>query len=74
MRAYGVGATADRLIGLATDWDAAGRPTLGQLRLRVYPRDDATRPAGREFAERLVISDEQRAQARSLLAAAGVRF
>jgi UbiD family decarboxylase len=33
---------------------------------------DATRPAGRDFAERLVISDEQRAKARSLLAAAGV--
>jgi 2,5-furandicarboxylate decarboxylase 1 len=33
---------------------------------------DATRPAGREFAERLTISDEQRAKARALLAAAGV--
>jgi 2,5-furandicarboxylate decarboxylase 1 len=33
---------------------------------------DATRPAGRDFAERLVISDDQRAKARSLLAAAGV--
>src|SRR6516165_4331229 len=28
---------------------------------------DATRPAGRDFAERLVISDDQRARARSLL-------
>ena len=34
---------------------------------------DATRPAGRDFAERLVISDEQRARARSLLEAAGVK-
>src|SRR5438046_1039874 len=34
---------------------------------------DATRPAGRDFAERLTISDEQRARARSLLAAAGVK-
>src|SRR5262249_4571292 len=34
---------------------------------------DATRPAGRDFAERLTISDEQRARARSLLAGAGVR-
>jgi 2,5-furandicarboxylate decarboxylase 1 len=33
---------------------------------------DATRPAGRDFAERLVISDEQRARARSILQAAGV--
>jgi 2,5-furandicarboxylate decarboxylase 1 len=33
---------------------------------------DATRPAGRDFAERLVISDDQRARARSLLQAAGV--
>jgi 2,5-furandicarboxylate decarboxylase 1 len=33
---------------------------------------DATRPAGREFAERLVIPEEQRARARELLAAAGI--
>jgi 2,5-furandicarboxylate decarboxylase 1 len=33
---------------------------------------DATRPAGRDFAERLAISDVQRAKARALLAAAGV--
>ena len=33
---------------------------------------DATRPAGREFAERLVIPDEQRARARSLLEEVGV--
>jgi 2,5-furandicarboxylate decarboxylase 1 len=33
---------------------------------------DATRPVGRDFAERLVISEDQRAKARSLLAAAGV--
>src|SRR5215467_11709456 len=35
---------------------------------------DATRPAGREFAERLTISDDQRARARSVLAAAGVKL
>jgi len=35
---------------------------------------DATRPAGRDFAERLVISDDQRARARSLLEAAGVKM
>ncbi len=35
---------------------------------------DATRPAGRDFAERLVISDDQRARARSLLEAAGVKL
>jgi 2,5-furandicarboxylate decarboxylase 1 len=35
---------------------------------------DATRPVGRDFAERLVISEDQRAKARSLLAAAGVSF
>jgi UbiD family decarboxylase len=35
---------------------------------------DATRPAGRDFAERLVISDEQRARARSILEAAGVKM
>ncbi len=35
---------------------------------------DATRPAGRDFAERLVISDDQRARARSLLEAAGVKI
>jgi 2,5-furandicarboxylate decarboxylase 1 len=34
---------------------------------------DATRPAGREFAERLVISEDQRKRARALLAAAGVK-
>jgi 2,5-furandicarboxylate decarboxylase 1 len=33
---------------------------------------DATRPAGRDYAERLVISDDQRERARSLLEAAGV--
>jgi UbiD family decarboxylase len=35
---------------------------------------DATRPAGRDFAERLTISDEQRARARALLAEAGVQL
>ncbi|MGA8699374.1 MAG: UbiD family decarboxylase [Xanthobacteraceae bacterium] len=35
---------------------------------------DATRPAGRDFAERLVISEEQRARARSILLAAGVKL
>jgi UbiD family decarboxylase len=35
---------------------------------------DATRPAGRDFAERLVISDEQRAKARAILEKAGVRL
>ena len=35
---------------------------------------DATRPAGRDYAERLVISDDQRARARSLLATAGVKI
>jgi 2,5-furandicarboxylate decarboxylase 1 len=33
---------------------------------------DATRPSGNDFAERLVISEEQRARARGLLEAAGV--
>jgi 2,5-furandicarboxylate decarboxylase 1 len=35
---------------------------------------DATRPIGREFAERLVISEEQRARVRGILQAAGVKF
>jgi UbiD family decarboxylase len=35
---------------------------------------DATRPAGREFAERLTIPDDQRARARSILAAAGIKL
>ena len=35
---------------------------------------DATRPAGRDFAERLVVSEEQRARARSILVAAGVKL
>jgi 2,5-furandicarboxylate decarboxylase 1 len=35
---------------------------------------DATRPVGRDYAERLVISDEQRARARALLEAAGVKI
>jgi 2,5-furandicarboxylate decarboxylase 1 len=35
---------------------------------------DATRPSGQDFAERLVISDEQRARARSLLESAGVKL
>jgi UbiD family decarboxylase len=35
---------------------------------------DATRPAGRDFAERLVISEEQRARARSILLSAGVKL
>lgn len=34
---------------------------------------DATRPSGRDFAERLVISDEQRARARALLEGAGIK-
>ena len=33
---------------------------------------DATRPSGRDFAERLAISDEQRARVRGILEAAGV--
>jgi 2,5-furandicarboxylate decarboxylase 1 len=32
----------------------------------------AMRPVGRDFAERLVITDNQRARARSILSAAGV--
>jgi 2,5-furandicarboxylate decarboxylase 1 len=35
---------------------------------------DATRPSGRDFAERLVISEEQRARARDLLEAAGIKL
>jgi 2,5-furandicarboxylate decarboxylase 1 len=35
---------------------------------------DATRPHGRDFAERLVISDEQRTRAQSILAAAGIKM
>jgi len=35
---------------------------------------DATKPTGRDFAERLTISDDQRVRARSLLEAAGVRL
>jgi len=35
---------------------------------------DATRPADKDFAERLVISDEQRARARALLESAGVKL
>jgi 2,5-furandicarboxylate decarboxylase 1 len=35
---------------------------------------DATRPSGKDFAERLVISDEQRARARALLEGAGVKL
>jgi UbiD family decarboxylase len=34
---------------------------------------DATRPTGRDFAERLVITDEQRARARTILEAAGIK-
>jgi UbiD family decarboxylase len=34
---------------------------------------DATRPSGRDFAERLVISEEQRRKARELLESAGVK-
>ena len=35
---------------------------------------DATRPSGRDFAERLVISDEQRAKARKILEGAGMKL
>jgi UbiD family decarboxylase len=35
---------------------------------------DATRPVGKDFAERLVISDEQRERARGILEAAGVKL
>ncbi|HKW95483.1 MAG TPA: UbiD family decarboxylase [Methylomirabilota bacterium] len=35
---------------------------------------DATRPLGRDFAERLVISEEQRARVRAILEAAGVKL
>jgi len=35
---------------------------------------DATRPSGQDFAERLIISDEQRTHARKLLAQAGVKL
>lgn len=35
---------------------------------------DATRPAGQDFAERLIIGDDQRARARSILETAGVKI
>ncbi|MBI3052689.1 MAG: UbiD family decarboxylase [Betaproteobacteria bacterium] len=35
---------------------------------------DATRPSGKDFAERLVISEEQRARVRGILEAAGVKL
>ena len=35
---------------------------------------DATRPSGRDFAERLLISDEQRTKARKILESVGVRL
>jgi UbiD family decarboxylase len=35
---------------------------------------DATRPSGRDFAERLIITDEQRARVRGILERAGVRL
>src|SRR5690242_16715779 len=35
---------------------------------------DATRPSGRDFAERLVISDEQRSKARKILEGAGLKL
>ncbi len=35
---------------------------------------DATRPIGRDFAERLTISDEHRVRARSILETAGMKF
>jgi len=35
---------------------------------------DATRPIGKDFAERLVISDEQRARVRGILESAGVKL
>lgn len=35
---------------------------------------DATRPVGKDFAERLVISDEQRARVRAILESAGVKL
>jgi UbiD family decarboxylase len=35
---------------------------------------DATRPSGRDFAERLVISDEQRQRARAILQTAGIKL
>ena len=35
---------------------------------------DATRPVGKDFAERLVISDEQRARVRGILEASGVKI
>jgi UbiD family decarboxylase len=35
---------------------------------------DATRPSGRDFAERLVISDEQRNRARAILETAGIKI
>jgi hypothetical protein len=35
---------------------------------------DATRPVGRDFAERLRIPDEERARARAILETAGLRL
>jgi 2,5-furandicarboxylate decarboxylase 1 len=35
---------------------------------------DATKPAGKDFAERLIISDEQRARIRDILQKAQVRL
>ena len=35
---------------------------------------DATRPFGRDFAERLVVADADRERARAILAAAGIKM
>jgi hypothetical protein len=49
-------------------------PALVQSPRISYSTIDATRPAGRDYAERLVISGEQRTRARSLLEMAGVKI
>jgi 3-polyprenyl-4-hydroxybenzoate decarboxylase len=35
---------------------------------------DATKPTGRDFAERLTIADDQRARVRGILAGAGIKL
>jgi 3-polyprenyl-4-hydroxybenzoate decarboxylase len=35
---------------------------------------DATKPSGADFAERLAISDEQRARVRGILSTSGIRL
>ena len=49
VRSYGDASASDRLLQCVVDWDAAGRPTGQNLRIKVYQMDASYAPTEREM-------------------------